>query len=60
MNHIILYRLFVFTVTLQNVAQCDGPTVSAAAGISCFIIFIVVGVLQLDKNDKISDFVNIN
>lgn len=47
-------------MTLQNVAQCDGPTVSAAAGISCFIIFIVVGVLQLDKNDKISDFVNVN
>lgn len=57
MNHIILYSLlFFFTMTLQNVAQCDGLTVSAAAGISCFIIFIVIGVLQLDKNVKVSDF----
>lgn len=55
MNHIILYSLlsFFFAMTLQNVAQCDGPTVSAAAGISCFIIFIIIGVLQLDKNDKV-------
>lgn len=43
-------------MTLQNVAQCDGPTVSAAAGISCFIIFIINVALQLDKNEKISDF----
>lgn len=58
MNHIILYSLlsFLFTMMLQNVTQCDGPTVSAAAGISCLIIFIIIGVLQLDKNDKISDF----